>query len=43
MYTLSELQRDEAGNVIVPNHDGTISVLDARSGAVYVFGAIALR
>lgn len=43
MYTLSELQRDEAGNVIVPNHDGTISVLDARSGAVYVFGAIAHR
>jgi len=43
MVTVSELQQDEDGNVIVPPHEGAISVFDAESGAVYVFGAIAHR
>jgi len=43
MVTVSQLQRDEDGNVIVPQHEGAISVLDAESGTVYMFGAIAHR
>ena len=43
IYNLSELQHNEDGNVIVPQHNGVISVFDAESGAVYVFGAIAHR